>query len=257
MDEDGKGMEESSYVFEVTAGALYVLVGGRLWLLSRETRQVPEQLIGITFLLWGASYLLYNFPLILHDAALLTPFFFGGRAFFDVGMVTIALFTRRVFRPDQRWARWMVVGTGALLIVGVAGSAAVGDWEGVFALSNPWFWPEWAGMTLPFIWFGIEGFLQYSGARKRAKLGLCDRMTCNQFLLWALAGFFMIGSNVAVFLQYFEYEREAQFSGAMDAFVGLFEIFTIGVIWVVFFPPAFYRNWLADPPPSIDATDAA
>jgi len=70
-------MDQSPYIFEVTAGALYVLVGGRLWLLSRRTRQLPERLVGITFLLWGASYLLYNFPLIVSDEALLTPFFFS------------------------------------------------------------------------------------------------------------------------------------------------------------------------------------
>jgi hypothetical protein len=250
-------MEDNSYIFEVTAGALYLLVGARLWLLSRQTRQLPERLIGVTFFLWGASYLLYNFPLILHDEALLTPFFFGGRVLFDIGMVTIALFTQRVFRPEHRWANWIVAGTAALLLAGVAGSAAVGDWEGVYALSNPWFWPEWAGMTLPFIWFGIEGVFQYSGARRRSKLGLCDRMTCNRFMLWTLAGFFMIGSNVAVFLQYFEYEREAQFSGAMDALVGLFEIFTIGVIWLVFFPPNFYRDWFTAPRPTAEATDTA
>ena len=60
--------------------------------------------------------------------------------------------------------------TGALLLVGVVGSAAVGDWEGVYALSNPWFWPEWAGMTLPFIWFGIEGFQIIKKLRKNTFL---------------------------------------------------------------------------------------
>jgi hypothetical protein len=249
-------MDENSYVFEVTAGLLYTLVGGRLWLLSRRTRQLPERLIGTTFLLWGASYLLYNIPLFLKNEALLTPFFFGGRVFFDIGMVTIALFTQRVFRSDHRWAGWIVAGTVALLLAGVAGSAATGDWEGVYALSNPWFWPEWAGMTIPFIWFGIEGFLQYRRAGRRVKLGLCDRLTCNQFMLWTFAGFFMIGSNVAVFLQYFEYEREAHFSSAMDASVGLFEVFTIGVIWLAFFPPAFYQNWFRDPKPPSEAFGA-
>jgi len=250
-------MDESSYIFEVTAGALYGLVGSRLWLLSRRTRQLPERLIGVTFLLWGASYFLYNLPLILHDDALLTPLFFAGRVCFDIGVVAIALFTRRVFRTAQRWAGWAVTTTAALLISGVAGSATVGDWEGVYALSNPWFWTEWAGMTFPFIWFGIEGFLQYNGARRRAKLGLCDRFTCHQFMLWAAAGFCMIGSNIAVFLQYFEYEKEARFSLGMDAFVGLFEILTIGVIWLVFFPPAAYRRWYDDPVLEPDATGVA
>jgi hypothetical protein len=247
-------MEESAYTFEIAAGLLYAVVGGRLCLLSRQTRQLPEKLIGLTFALWGASYLLYNAPFFLKQDHLLTPFFFGGRILYDAGAVAIALFTLRVFRSQERWAGWVVIAMAALLITGVAGSVAAGDWEGVDALGNPWFWPEWAGMTVPFIWFGIEGIIQYVGARRRLKLGLCGRLTCNQFMLWSLAGFFMIGSNIAFLFQYIEYARESRFSGAMDAWVGLCEIFTIGVIWLVFFPPGLYRNWLADPGPAPDAT---
>jgi hypothetical protein len=247
-------MDENSYVFEVVAGVLYALVGGRLWLLSRQTRQRPEQLIGLTFLLWGGSYLIYNFPFMLESEALVTPFFFSGRISYDLGTVAITLFTRRVFRPNARWGGWIVIAIVAFLIVGIAGSATVGDWEGVEASSNPWFWCEWAGISLPLIWFGIEAAIQYSGALRRSKLGLCNRFTCNQFLLWSLAGFFMIGSNIAFIFQYFEYERAAHFSGAMDALVGLFEIFTIGVIWLVFFPPDIYRNRFTVPEPTPETT---
>ena len=247
-------MEENAYFFELVAGILYAVVGGRLWLLSRQTRQLPERLIGLTFLLWGGSYLLYNFPLLLKSENLVTPFFFAGRVSYDLGTVAIALFTQRVFRSQNSWGGWIVIAVVAFSIAGVAGSVAVGDWEGLEASSNPWFWSEWVGISLPFIWFGIEAAIQYSGARKRLKVGLCDRFTCNQFLLWSLAGLLMIGSNITYLFQYLEYERAAQFSNSMDALVGFSEIFTICVIWLVFFPPRIYRNWVADPEPALEIT---
>ncbi len=250
-------MDDTAYIFEVTAGALYALVGGRLWLLSRRTRQLPERLIGLTFLLWGGSYLLYNLPFILESEGLITPCFFVARIIYDLGTVAIALFTQRVFRSRDRWGGWIVIAIAALLIAGIAGSISVGDWEGVEASSNAWFWCEWVGIALPFVWFAIEGCLQYASARRRSKLGLCDRLTCNQFMLWSLAGLFMVGSNITYLFQYLEYERAAQFSGAMDALVGGSEILTIGVIWLLFFPPAAYRNWLAGPEPDPEGAGPA
>ena len=43
-------------------------------------------------------------------------------------------------------------------------------------------------------------------------------------------------------------------AGALYALVGLSEIFTIGVIWLVFFPPHIYRNRFAVPEPTPEAT---
>ena len=75
-------------------------------------------------------------------------------------------------------------------------------------------------------------------------IGLCGPIVSNRFLLWGLVGLIMLSSNFALIPQYIEYEQEAQFSGAMDALVGIFEIFTIGLIALVFFPPRWYRRWV-------------
>jgi hypothetical protein len=223
---------------------LYVLVGAPLWRLARRTGDVATRLIGVTFLLWGISYLLYNLPLVLHDERLLVPFFFAGRVAYDLGALTMAVFTLRVFRSNEVWARGLLLVTLACLGFGVIGSAAVGDWEGVYALSNPWFWLEWLGMCLPLAWVSVEGLLEHARARRRTALGLCEPIVSNRFLLWGLVGLCMLSSNFALIPQYIEYEQEAQFSGAMDALVGSFEISTIGLIALTFFPPRWYRRWV-------------
>ena len=42
-----------------------------------------------------------------------------------------------------------------------------------------------------------------------------------------------------------EYEARGVFSVAMDALEGLFEMLTILMIWLAFFPPRFYRSWVS------------
>ncbi len=240
----GEIMTESAYLTEIVAAFLYVLVGAPLLRLARRTRDVAARLIGTTFILWGYSYLLYNFPLALNAETLLEPFFFAGRIFYDAGVLTIGVFTLRVFRAEEPWARSLVLATFACLAAGVIGSAAVGDWEGVHLLTNPWFWVEWFGMGLPLGWVGIEGLCEYVRARRRMALGLCDPLICNRFLLWGLTGFLLLSSNFALIPQYIEYERESLFSSAMDLMLGTFEYLTIGLIWLVFFPPRWYRHCL-------------
>ncbi len=236
--------EESAYLVEIFAGLLYVMVGLPLLRLARRARDAAARLIGATFVLWGFSYLLFNFALALERTVPITPFFFAGRVAYDLGVLSIAIFTLRVFRNGEIWARGLVAASFVCIAGGVAGSALVGDWEGVYPLSNPWFWVEWTGMSLPFAWVAVEGLLEYAQARRRAALGLCAPLVFNRYLLWGLVGLLLISSNVAMIPQYIEYERDAQFSGTMDALLGGCEFLTIGIIWLAFFPPAWYRRWI-------------
>jgi hypothetical protein len=115
-------------------------VGFRLLELAAQTRRAPERLLNASFLVWAIGYFLYDIPYaFVEDEALRTHFFLASRVSIDAGSVTFALFTRRVFRPGKRWAAWRVAGTAICLLGEVAGSAWVGDWEGVRPLSNPWY----------------------------------------------------------------------------------------------------------------------
>jgi hypothetical protein len=118
-----------------------------------------------------------------------------------------------------------------------------GDWEG-FSISNGWFWFEWVGFTLPFAWAGSEAFAQYLQARRRVRLGLCDPVVCNRYLLWALFGTLQVCLSLVLLPQYAEYESTNEFTASWDALYGTIEIASLVMIWLVFFAPAFYQRWI-------------
>jgi hypothetical protein len=110
------------------------------------------------------------------------------------------------------------------------------------SIGSPWFWFEWVGMLAPFVWAGVEGFAQYVQARRRVRLGLCDPIVCNRFLLWGLFGTLQMCTYVTLIPMYTEFEADGQFSVLMDSILGAFEMLSVGAIWLVFFAPASYRS---------------
>jgi putative Ca2+/H+ antiporter (TMEM165/GDT1 family) len=245
-------MEETAYIMDAIAGVIFLIVGVRLYWLSRQTGQAPEYFIALTFLLWALGYALYDIPYAFVEAdQSLGPFFaYTSLLAFNLGNVAFALFTKDVFRKKQRWAGWLVVAIAVCLVLGAAGSAWVGDWEQIDPLANPGYWPQTVGVLAPAIWMGIEGLAHYARARKRLKVGLCAPLTCNRFLLWGLAGVLWSSLEFVLVAQDFIYLSAGDWSGALGIVQGLLEIAPIGMMWLVFFPPAGYRRWIEGAPPT-------
>ena len=198
-------LEDGAYLGELLAGVFYAVAGYRMLRLATQTREKPEQLLGWTFLLTGMSYVLYQIPMIWQLEHLNTPFNFAGRVVYCVSSVTLAHFTRIVFRQSEAWASALVFGIAISLVVGVGFSALGGDWDG-FSLSNRWFWFEWAANMLPFGWIGVEAFFQYRSGRRRVRVGLLEPIVCNRFLLWMIVGLLQLSVFLTILVQYAEYE---------------------------------------------------
>ena len=66
-------MEDSAYLGELLAGVFYSVAGYRLLRLALRTQEKPERVLGLTFLLMGASFLLYQIPLVFQSEAVETP----------------------------------------------------------------------------------------------------------------------------------------------------------------------------------------
>ncbi len=248
-------MEDHAYIGELLAGIVYLIVGVRLLRLSQRTGEAPERLLGACFLFVSISAALYVLPTFRVFESLWTPLSFAGRVCVIPYSVIFAFFTWRVFRPAERWGGWLVWGTAILLVVGVGGSATGGDWEG-YSIRNGWFWFEWVGYTLPYGWAGAEAFVQYGHARRRMRLGLCDALVCNRYLLWASFGMLQVGLSLVVIPQYYEYESTNQFTATWDALYGAIENTSLVMIWLVFFPPAFYRRWIERAAPAVTAAES-
>jgi len=99
-----------------------------------------------------------------------------------------------------------------------------------------------------------EGLSQYRLARQRLRLGLCDPLVCNRYLLWGLAGVTWTTWEVAVIAQSIEYRVTQMWSATMDSLVGGLQVGAIALIWLVFFPPAVYRRWIDHAAPAAVAT---
>jgi hypothetical protein len=236
-------MGDHAYIGELLAGIFYLIVGARLARLGARTGEAPEKLLGGMFFFSGLSYLVYELPLLIGDESLWTPLNFAARLLYMPAPVLLAAFTRRVFRPEGAWAAWFVYGTAALMVGGVAGSAIAGEWEG-FSLSNRWFWLEWSGYTVPFAWAGVEALLQHRQAQRRRRLGLSEPMVCNRLKLWSLFAVVQVCISLLILQQYASYAQENLFSATWDLLIGALELLSLGTIWLVFFPPVWYRGWI-------------
>jgi hypothetical protein len=246
-------MEGEPYIGELLTAIFYLVVGARLLRLASQTRQLPERLLGALFLFSGASYLAYVCPMVFAEEWLWTPLNFLGRVLYLPAAALLAIFTRRVFRPDSRWAAWLVWICIVLPVAGVGSSVLAGDWVG-YSLGNPGFWAEWVGYTFPFVWAGVEAFIQYATARRRRKHGLCDPVVCNRFLLWGIYSVVSVIASLLILPMYVYYERTGEFAAIWDRLVGAAEISSIAVIWVIFFAPAFYQRWIDNRASVADAT---
>jgi hypothetical protein len=248
----GQKMEENAYIMEAIAGVVCLVVGVRLYALSRRIGQAPEYFIALTFLLWALGYALFDIPYAFTEGdGSVAPFFaYTSLLAFNLGNVALALFTKDVFRKEQRWAGWLVVAIAVCLVLGSVGSAWVGDWEQVEPLANPGYWPQTVGGLAPAVWMGVEGLAHYASARKRRKIELCTPLICHHFLLWGLAGALWSGLEIVVVAQDFIYLSAGAWSGVLGIANGLLEIVPIAIMWLVFFAPAGYRRWIEGAAPA-------
>lgn len=234
-------VQNELYLGELATALFYLFVGARLMRPAAGAGEAPERLLGWLFLVSGISYLLYWVPV---SEAKAPSMVLAARTVYLPAPVLLAIFTRRVFRPREPWAAWLVYATAFLMVASLGTSLLYGDWEG-FSLASPWFWSEWLGYTLPFGWAGIETLHQYAQARRRLALGLCTPVVCNRFLLWGLFGVAQVTTCLVILGQYADYARHGVWSGGWDLLVSAIEIPSIALIWLVFFPPERYRRWIA------------
>jgi hypothetical protein len=236
---------ESAFILELLAGIFFLIVAVPLLRLAARTRQLPERILGIAFLLMGASYLFYETPYALQDEALLVPFSLVGRLLWNASVVTIAAFTWVVFHRDQPWARALVWGIAVLLLSGLAISVHRGDLEGMAPIGNPGFWLEWVGQVIPFVWIAVDSLIEYSRAHRRARIGLSEPLVSNRYLLFAGFGLAQLATVVLLIPMYIAYEaNNGGFADWTDQLMGSLEMLTIAIVWLAFFPPRFYRSWI-------------
>jgi hypothetical protein len=249
-------MDGNAFLGGLIAGLVYLVAGIRLIGLSWRSQRLPEFLLGSSLILWGFSYVCWQIPISTANHPLTQPLFFAGRILTHAGTIFFAYFVLLAFRSQSRWAKTLVHAITFSLFAGVAGSIAVGDWEGIRPLSNPWWWVDWAAGFVAMSWVGVEGFIHYPKARKQMQLGSCDPLVCNRYLLWGIVGVVWTVYSWVLLYQTSEFEAGRVWSMVMDRANGVVEATGVAIVWLIFFPPHFYRRWISGEAPAPEPEEA-
>jgi hypothetical protein len=218
------------------------IVGARLVLLARRTRQLPELLIGLALFLTGGCWS----PLVAvgRQAAALpddvrATLVGVGCVCGVVGMTCLAVFTWRTYRPGDAWAA-AAAGAVALVLCGVfAGQSAGRGWvDFARTESGPWLLASWIGVGL-YCWSNAEAWRQYGMQRRRAALGLADPVVADRMRLWALAmAAALAGSLVLALCQLLGVPIAGTAVGL--ALTAVVACVAAGCLWLAFVPPDAY-----------------
>ncbi len=235
-------MEQSAYLISIAAGIFYLIAGYRLLRLSGRTGERPELQLGIYFAFNGQWYVLYNAPYFLGLEALPPLIGSGIEWIYVVGVVPYLLFIRSAFRPGSVWATTVVIGCTLCLFTGATASTLAGGAS--ITLDDPAFLIEWIGYTVPCIWICCEGALSNAAARKRVRIGLCDPIVANRYLLFACFGFCQTAACAAELNWAYENSTGGASYWISEGLLGATEIASVAVLWLAFFPPLVYRRWI-------------
>jgi hypothetical protein len=221
-------------------------VGVRLLRLARRTRRLPELAIGLQLVLAGAL----GYGLLLASESLHVfpdPYgrwaSFAGVSSICIGSYFLALFTRRVFRPDSEVAHTALLGFVLWFCLAVYGSwvlqidrveTGVGGWLG--------HWAAMLGCFASYAWACFEPLRHHAQLRRRARIGLDTghAIVTNRMLLWGV-GNGAVAALTALHLA-------AQLAGHYElpeSLVGVVSSLALVAAitqWLAFFPPAAYRR---------------
>lgn len=177
-----------------------LVVGVRLLLLARRTRQLPELLIGIGVL--GIGPVGFGLVVLAREISATHPHLYSvalgvGAAAVALGVFCKLVFNWRVYHPGSEGLASLLYLAAALLLVAYAGDFAQGfrryadiTWQ--FYLRSP----IQVGALL---WGSGEALAYWSKMRRRVRLGLADPVVANRFLLWGIgAGAAGVGSLIGV-----------------------------------------------------------
>jgi hypothetical protein len=233
-------------LFSAVGGLVSVLVswivGLRLIFLARRTRQAPELLVGLGLFLVGGWWS----PLVavgrqatgLSDGARAALVCAGGVTAI-AGMLCLALFTYRVFRPGTTWAKALVATMG-LALIGVFVAQTFGSGWGAFARSETGWWrlATWIGVT-DYFWANAESWRQYWMLSRRQRLGLADPIVTDRLRLWSLALSTAVAASILLAV------CQTMGIGVAGTQIGLLTTVVVALIsatclWLAFLPPASY-----------------
>lgn len=206
-----------------------------------KTRDVPAKLMGAALTFDGLEWLLW--ALCIFTPAYGTPlgeaFAIACRLGISAAIICILFFTRIVFRPESRAAAVSAAILAGAMVVGFFGGGSVGDWGG-WRNDHVWNWLEVSAQISGYAWTAVESLTYYLGMRRRAAHGLADPVATNCLLLWGVYALMYCASQVGYGFALALFEDLT----TLDKLLAGFTISGQIAVWLAFFPPQRYVNWL-------------
>lgn len=223
------------------------LVGIRLCLLAKRTRQVPELAIGSALLFGGSIALLLGvsgFALQQRGSELSAPLLGSAMLSLALGSTSLAVFNWHVFHRTESWVRNAVAAVAIVLL----GLFAAEAWTGQFRVKMHSMSPFFASMQLMrsslLLWSVYESLRYWRMMRRRVALGLADRLVTHRIALWGVG---MLGALVGNLFTIYSFGRGAgviQVGSAANLVPATAGMIAAICLFFGFMPPAFYRRWL-------------
>jgi len=235
-------MEEGAFAAQLLAALFFVIAGTRLLRLSLRTGETPERLLGLYFALTGAAYLGWILPNLADLGSTAETADFAAWIVYSVGVVPYLIFMRIVFRPESRWPHGIVV--ACVLALALSATVLTLSGDRYPGLDNPFFWIQWMGYTAPCVWMALEAGHCRRNAVRRARIGLGDPIVMNRYLLLALFGGFQTVACLSDILLAAQFAANQEVTGTADLLLGGFELAGIAALWLAFFPPEAYLDWV-------------
>ncbi len=231
-----------STLFFILSGCV---AGGRIALLARRTRELPEAMLGPGLLLVvGIGY-----PILMAGRVVSEQGRDAGPLVMCVALLSMSLgwsmvwtFTWRVFRPEAGWARALALTAYAGFAVCLAESLHSSL---TFVHPQDVLIPTWgalghqANTMVLFVWTGIESFRYWGLLRRRLALGLASPVVANRFFLWGVVAVFSLLTMIGPFIAGL---RGVDFMGQpwVLTCVGLGGSATSVALYLAFLPPKAY-----------------
>lgn len=222
-----------------------LVVGTRLLLLARRTREQPELLIGLAFLTGGAV----GYGLVVASTLVVESSPERARVLFYAGMPLISLcaiclyrFWQKLYHPQPGWASAFVALATVLLAVGLGAQWSTSTAGDAYS-TNPWYRLQLFVQAGAYAINFVANARFQATLRRRMVLRLADPIVVNRVFLWALA-------SAAVCTQYLYTlilvlgaapgERAEPHPGV----ISLLGLGAAAAMLLAFFPPRAYQRWL-------------
>lgn len=222
------------------------VVGVRLLLLWRRTRELPELLIGLGVL--GIGPVGFGFltvgELCVAGAPGLARVLIGtGLAAMSVGSGAKYVFNWRVYHPQSGLLRAFVGAACALLAV-----CLVWEWQATgfrtLVRPGPSYFLRISLQVGCLLWGSCEALNYWGRMRRRLRLGLADPVVANRFFLWGFgAGAAGVGSAVGGLVQWWTDLPPVELPWVMLS-SSLHGLAAAVAMWLAFVPNAWYTRMI-------------